>query len=184
MHYQYFPYAAFLPAKGIKQRLTESFNLRAYRPADIRSIRTSVFYSNFKEVDGALLYTASIGHAWRRDDGMFLIYSDKTHIAQDPVRGGLSIRSDTDSDQQSPIIICPESQVMENLRVVEHRLTKESKYALAFPSDKTLHLINDIHINVAAMIFQRPLRAAYILDRQKALYHNHDQLILRRIPRP
>ena len=175
-----FPKDAFLPARGFRQKLAELFNARAYRPADVRSIRTSVYYSDFETVDCSLRYVVTTGQALRREDGQFIVYASQSRITEDPIRKSLSIDAGYQNHSYNAVI-CGDEDVMEKLKELDRALRSHADYALAFPRGGVLNLRNDLHLNAASLIFHnRSCDRHDIIYQQKSARYYGDRQALNR----
>jgi|GEM_PF-6437950 hypothetical protein len=163
----YFPRSAFLPAKSFGQKLAALFNARAYDQSDLRSVRTSVYYSDFELVDAKMRYVVSIGHALRQSDGRFIVYTSQSEITEDPIRGSISINAGYKKDERDTAIICDEGDVVWRMKELARALNQNSNYSLAFPKNTPLRLCDDLHINMAELIANTPRTHDDIVRSQK-----------------
>lgn len=164
----YFPRDAFLPAKTFGQKLAEMFNARAYDESDLRSIRTSVFYSNFETVAEKLRYVVSVGHALRQGDGRFVIYTTQSQITEDPIRGSITVDAGYNKDQTDTSLTCDEGDVIWRMKNLERELGQKSNYGLSFPKNSILRLCDDLHINMAELVGNAPRKRDDIVYYQKS----------------
>lgn len=172
MNAHHFPEDAFLPARSLGQKLAALFNARAYRPADLRSIRTSVYYSNFELANNRLRYVVTTGQALRCEDGKFIVYPSQSQITEDPIRKIVSINAGY-QDRPHETVICDESEVILKLKELDRALKKEADYALAFPAQSIVNLRNDLHLDAAILLFhnRRCTHDEIIQQQQSARYH-------------
>lgn len=168
----YFPRDAFLPAQTMGQKLADLFNARAYGQDDLRSIRTSVYYSNFETVEQKLRYVVSVGHALRQGDGQFVVYTTQSQITEDPIRGSIAINAGCGAgygtDKPDTAIVCPVNDVIWRMKNLAHELNLNSNYGLAFPKNTPLRLCDDLHINMAELIANTPRTRHDIVHYQKS----------------
>lgn len=163
----YFPREAFLPAKTFGQKLAEVFNSRAYDESDLRSIRTSFYYSDFEMVEEKLRYVVSVGHALRQGDGRFVVYTTRAQITEDPIRGSISINAGYKGDEGNHATTCAEYDVVAHMKHMAHDMERECKYSLAFPKNAPLRVCDDLHINIAELVSNSPRKRDDVVYYQK-----------------
>lgn len=163
----YFPRDAFLPARTFSQKLAEMFNARAYDEGDLRSIRTSFYYSDFEMVEEKLRYVVSVGHALRQGDGRFVVYTTRAQITEDPIRGSIAINAGYKKDGGDHTITCAEHDVIAQMKHMARDMDKACKYALAFPKNAPLRVCDDLHINIAELVANSPRKRDDVVYYQK-----------------
>ncbi len=171
MHASIFPQEAFLPPRGAGEKLARLFNAHAYTPRDIRSVRGSVYYSDFETVDGRLRYVVSIGHALRRPEGDFNLYVSQVQITEDTIRSGISINAGYDAEHDSlPVLpTCREDELLARMEEMEGHLRARAQYGLAFPRTLPLRLCDDVHIGAVRAMFARPCKKDAVIYHQERL---------------
>lgn len=168
MDTNYFPRNAFLPAKTFGHKLADMFNMRSFTQADLRSIRTSVYYSDFEIVEQSIRYVVAVGHALRDNDGQFIVYTTQSQITEDPVCGSISINAGYKDDELDTTLICDENDVIRHMKDLARILDKKCDYSLAFPKNAPLRLCDDLHIHQAELVANAPRTAQEIIYYQRS----------------
>jgi hypothetical protein len=168
MDSNYFPRNAFLPAKTFGHKIAELFNARSFDQSDLRSIRTSVYYSNFEIVEQKMRYVIAVGHALRDNDGRFIVYTSQSQITEDPVRGSICINAGYQDDASDTTLICDEKDVIRRMKELARVLDQKCDYSLAFPKNVPLRLCDDLHIHQAELVANAPRTAQEIIHYQRS----------------
>lgn len=162
MKHVHFPEGGFRPESRL-EKLTHIFLGRSYRAADVREIRSSVYYRNFHTQRADHKYDAAVIFAHRAEDGMFHVRICRAQVSDNALQSGY-ITSFRESQSGSPAVICGEDTVIDTVQTLEAQLQQESELWLRYPNRLHVRLCDSVHIDIAVQIFQKPQTAESIGD--------------------
>lgn len=156
------------PEDGFRQetlleKLSHIFTARAYRAADVKEIRSSVYYRNFHTEGANHKYEATVIFADRTEDDMFHVSITRAHVSDNVLQSGY-MTSFREPQRGSPAVICGEDTVIDAVRAMEAQLQEESELWLRYPNRLHIRLCSSVHIDIAAEIFKKPQSADSIVD--------------------
>lgn len=148
----YFPENAFRK-EPIVRRLVREFMGRSYRAEDVKSIRTSVHYKNFRSEGPEHKYNASIGFAFRLPDGNFTLSITHATASHTPVNGTFN---GFWSDTLEYMGACSAHEVITKMKDIEQKLAQESELSRSYPHNPPFLCRDSLHLDAAAMVFAEP----------------------------
>lgn len=156
----HFPEGGFRQ-ETLREKLSHIFTARAYRAADVKDIRSSVYYRNFHTEGANHRYEAAVIFADRTDDGMFHVMITRAQVSDNVLQSGYI---SSFPERQKSAVICGPDTVIDTVRAMEKQLQEESELWLRYPGRAHIRLHDSIHIDIAARIFEKPQTAEAIGD--------------------
>jgi hypothetical protein len=158
----HFPEGGFRQ-ETLREKLSHIFTGRAYRAADVRGIRSSVYYRNF-HVEGANhKYEAAVIFADRAGDGMFHVRITRAQVSDNILQSSY-MTAFPEPPNNSAAVICGADSVVDTVRAMVTQLQQESDLWLRYPNRVHIRLRDSVHIDIAEQIFKRPQTAESIGD--------------------
>lgn len=154
------------PERGFRQetlheKLGHIFTARAYRAADVKDIRSSVYYRNFSTEGANHKYEAAVIFADRTGDGMFHVRITRAQVSDNVLQSSYMTFF---PERHKSAVICGPDTVIDTVRAMEKQLQEESELWLRYPGHTHMRLCDSVHIDIAAEIFEKPQTDETIAD--------------------